>query len=178
MNESIISSRYAKAFFMVGTDHKCLDALETDMELLYATVKENTDFAYVLDNPVIKPLEKIDVMHSLLEKRVHPMTLSLVDTLIKNRREFMLPDVAHQFIGLYNESRGIKHARITSAVGLDENEKKQLQEQLNKLFQADVRMVTEVNPDLIGGFVFRIDDQQYDASLSSRLRQMRKALTV
>jgi F0F1-type ATP synthase delta subunit len=51
-----------------------------------------------------------------------------------------------------------------------------LQQQLNVLFKADVQMVTEENPELIGGFIFRIGDQQYDASLSSGLKRMRKAM--
>ncbi len=176
MNNSIISTRYAKALMMVGEDHQCLDALKADMELLYVTIKETPLFGQVLNNPVVKPLQKLKVMGELLEKRVHPMTLNFINTIIRNRREFLLSDVVRDFIDLYEESKGIKRAHIVSATGLDDASKSNLQGQLNTLFKADVRMTIDVNPDLIGGFVLRVGDQQYDASLLSGLKRMKRQL--
>ncbi len=178
MNNSIISFRYAKALFLVGTDNQCLDALKSDMELLYATVKNNPVFAQMLENPVIKPPQKRKVMSELLGDKVHPMTVNFIHTIIRNRREIMLPDVAHRFIDLYEESKGIKRAHVTTVIDMDDNAKGLLRERLNTLFKADVRITAETNPDLIGGFILRVGDQQYDASLSSSLKRMRKALSA
>ena len=178
MNQSIISTRYAKALMMVGADHQCLETLKIDMELLGVTIKENPLFGQVLDNPVIKPAEKRKVLTELLEKRVHPMTISFINTMIHNRREFLLADVSRNFIDQYDKLKGIKRARVVSATGMSETSKKQLQQQLNVLFKADVQMITEEKPELIGGFIFRVGDQQYDASLSSSLKRMQKELTV
>jgi F-type H+-transporting ATPase subunit delta len=176
MNQSIISTRYAKALMMVGADNQCLDALKVDMELLGVTIKENPLFGQVLDTPIVKPSQKRKVMVELLGKRVHPMTLNFINTMIHNRREFLLADVSRNFIDQYDKLKGIKRARLVSATGMSESSKKQLQQQLNVLFKADVQMITEENPELIGGFIFRIGDQQYDASLSSGLERMRKTL--
>ncbi len=178
MNTGIISFRYAKALFLVGTDHQCLDELKSDMEFLSATVKNNPVFAQMLSNPVIKPPQKRKVMAELLGSRVHPMTINFINVIIRNRREFLLSDVARRFVDLYEESKGIKRAHVTSAVALDDETKKRIREQLNTLFKADVLMTAEVNPDLIGGFIFRVGDQQYDASVSSSLKRMRKTLSV
>ena len=178
MNQSIISTRYAKALIMVGVDNQCLDDLKADMELLTVTIKENPIFRQVLDNPVIKPPQKRGVMTELLEKRVHPLTLSFVNLIVRNRREIMLADVARDFIYLFEKLKGIKRAHVVSAVGMDNPSKQQLLHQLNVLFKADIQMTTEENPSLIGGFILRVDGHQYDASLSSALKQMRKILTV
>ena len=177
MNQSIISTRYAKAMMMVGVDNQCLDALKIDMELLGSTIRENPLFVQALDNPVVKPSQKRKVMDELLEKRVHPMTINLIHIMIRNRREFLLVDVVRDFIDQYEKLKGFKRAYIASAVGMDESSKKRLQQQLNVLYQADVQMTTEENPDLIGGFILRVGDQQYDASLSSGLKRMRETLT-
>jgi len=178
MNQGIISTRYAKALMMVGADNQCLDALKDDMELLRVTIKENPLFGQVLDTPVVKPVQKRKVLTELLEKRVHPMTLNFINTMIRNRREFLLADVSRNFIDQYEKLKGIKRAHLVSATGMNESSKKQLQQQLNVLFKADVQMITEENPELIGGFIFRVGDQQYDASLSSSLKRMRKTLKV
>ena len=178
MNQSIISSRYAKALMMVGVDNQCLDALKIDMELLGVTIRENPLFGQTLDNPVIKPSQKRKIMSALFEKKVHPMTLNLINIMIRNRREFLLGDVVRNFIDVYEKSKGIVRAHVVSATGMDNPSKKQLQQQLNELFKADIQMTIEVNPDLIGGFILRVSDQQYDASVSSGLKRMQKTLTV
>ena len=178
MNQSIISTRYAKSLMKVGDDNRCLDALKDDMELIRATISENPMFRQMVDNPVIKPPQKRRVMAELLEKRVHPMTLNFINLIIHNRRELLLADVARNFIDLYERTKGIKRAHVVSAAGMDNKSKQQMQQQLNILFKADVQMTAETNPDLIGGFILRVGDQQYDASLSSALQRMQKMLKV
>ena len=178
MNQSIISTRYAKALMKVGNEQKCLDALKTDMELIAATISENQLFEQVLDNPVIKPPQKRKVMNELLNKRIQPLTLNFINLIIRNRREILLADIARNFIDQYEKLMGIKRAHVVSASGIDAKAKQRLQKQLNTLFKAKVQMTTEVNPNLIGGFVFRVGDIQYDASLSSSIERMRKTLTV
>jgi len=178
MNQSIISTRYAKALMMVGTENKCLDALKADMELISGTISENQIFNQILDNPVIKPPQKRKVMAELLGKRVHLLTLNFINLIIRNRREIMLVDVARIFIDLYEKSKGIKRAHVISAIDMDNLLKQQLQQQLNVLLKANVQMTAETNPNLIGGFILRMGDQQFDASLSSALERMQKTLKV
>ena len=163
---------------LAGTENQCLDALKADMELISATISENPMFRQILDNPVIKPHEKRQVMADLLEKQVHPLTLSFISLIIRNRRELLLADVARSFINMYEDLKGIKRAYMVSATGMDDSSKQQLQQQLNVLFKANVQMTAETNPDLIGGFILRVGDQQYDASLSSALQRMRKTVIV
>ena len=176
MNHSIIATRYAKALMLVGADNQCLDNLKADMELLSVTIRENPTFRHVLENPVIKHIQKRKVMIELLEKWVHPMTLNFISTLIHNRRDFMLDNIARNFIDLYEKHKGIKRAHVVSATEMGDQSKQQMKQQLSQLFQADFQMTAETNPDLIGGFILRIGDQQYDASLSSGLKRMKKKL--
>ena len=176
MNSSIISIRYAKALLMVGNDNNCLDDMMADMELLGTTISENPMFRQILDNPVVKPPQKRKVMAELLEKRVHPMTLNFINLVIRNRREFILADMARNFIDLCEKAKGIKRAHVVTAFGIDDESKQHLKRQLNALFKADVKITNEVNPGLISGFIFRVGDQQYDASLSSALERMRKVM--
>jgi F-type H+-transporting ATPase subunit delta len=176
MNQSIISTRYAKALMKVGIENKCLDAIEADMELIGAAIGDNPLFRQLLDNPIIKPQQKRKVMAELLEKRTHPLTLNFINVIIHNRREMLLADVARDFVDQYEKLKGIKRAHFVSATGMDDISKQQLKQKLNALFDADVQMTTEVKPEIIGGFILRVGDQQYDASLSSSLERMRKQM--
>jgi F-type H+-transporting ATPase subunit delta len=178
MNQGIISTRYAKALFKVGIENKCLERLKADMELIKYTISENSIFRQVLDNPVIKPPEKRKVMSELLEKWVNTLTLNFINLIIRQRRETLLADVSRDFIDMYEKLKCIKRAHVVSSTSMDDPSKQQLQQQLKVLFKADVQLTAETNPDLIGGFILRVGDQQYDASLSSALKRMRKTLTV
>jgi F-type H+-transporting ATPase subunit delta len=106
------------------------------------------------------------------------LTLQFVNLIVRNRRELLLADIVRNFIDLYEKLKGIKRAHLTSATGIDDSSKQQMQQQLNVLFNADVQLSVETNPDLIGGLILRVGDQQYDASLSSALKRMRKTMTV
>ena len=176
MNQSIIATRYAKSLIMVGNDNNCLEALKTDMELLAVSIGENPVFRNVLENPVIKPPQKRRVMAELLEKRVHPMTLNLINIVIRNRRELLLSDVARNFIDMYEKQMGIKRAHVVSATGMNDRAKQQIQQQLKRIFNADILMTEDEDPSLIGGFILRVGDQQYNASMLSALERMRKKL--
>ncbi|MDR1672380.1 MAG: ATP synthase F1 subunit delta [Bacteroidales bacterium] len=176
MNNSIISGRYAKALIQAGIAQNCLDALRDDTTLLIAAIKENLIFRQILISPVIKPSQKHGVMDELLGKRVHAMTLSFIHVLIKNKRDAMLYDIARRFITLYETYKGIKHACIISATTLDERVKNDLRQKLNTAYQADVQLASEVNANLIGGFILRVDDRRYDASLASGLNRMKQKL--
>ena len=176
MNYSIISVRYAKALILAGSENKCLDELKNDMEFISATIRDNQIFKQLLDNPVVKPPQKRKVMVELLEKRVNPLTLNFINIIIHNRREIMLADIARDFIDLYENKKGIKRAHVVSAVEIEDTSKRQLQHQLNILFQADVHMTAETNPALLGGFVLRTGHQMYDASLATALEKIRKVM--
>ncbi|MDR1666515.1 MAG: ATP synthase F1 subunit delta [Bacteroidales bacterium] len=176
MNSSIISTRYAKALLLVGIEHNCLEKIKDDMDLLYVTINENPVFEQLLDSPVVKPVQKHRVMDELLAKKVHPMTVGFIHVLIKNKRDPMLHDITRRFIRLYETHKGIKHARITSAIALDERIEESLVNKLNELCHARVQLTSEVDSGLIGGFILRVDDRQYDASLASSLQRIKKEM--
>jgi len=177
MNQGIISTRYAKALMMVGAENQCLDAMKVDLELIGTIIHDNQMFRQLLNSPVIKPEKKRKVMNELLEKQVNSsLTLNFISLIIHNRREFLLADIVRDFIDLYEKSKGIKRALVVSAGEIDENAKQQLQRQLNSLFKADVQLTADINPDLIGGFMLRVGDNQYDASLSSGLKRIKKQM--
>ncbi|MDR0814639.1 MAG: ATP synthase F1 subunit delta [Bacteroidales bacterium] len=176
MNTSIISTRYARALILVGIEQNCIEPLNDDITLLRRTLKENPMFGQVLNSPVIKPVQKHKVIDELLAKSVHPMTLSFLHVLIRKKRDIFLDDIARRFTELYEAHKGVKHAHITSSTELDTQVSGGLQKKLNELYHADVQLTSDVNAALIGGFILRVDDRQYDASLASGLKRMKKEL--
>lgn len=175
MNDSKISVRYAKALFGSAAEKGILDEVRKDMLQLQEICKLD-DFDYFLRSPVMKGSQKYKVMNAILRDSVQPLTMALFDLVLKNSRELYLPGVARNFEVQYKKHKGIKSAVLVSATTLDNAIKEKLAKVLKETLDSKIELTAEKNKELIGGFVIRIDDQQYDASVASKLKKIEKQL--
>ena len=175
MNESQISVRYAKALFKSAIDKKILDSVNKDMDLLAETCKLD-DFQYMLELPSLQPSQKIKFISSVFAKKMSDTSLALIHLVIKNKRESYLPGIARNFRDLYRTEKGIRSAELVTALEVDDSTIKSIRELIKKSFDSDVELSASVNEDLIGGFVLKIEDQQYDSSVANNLKRMKKQL--
>lgn len=175
MNESRISVRYSRALFQSALSQKILDRINQDM--LYVkevcSVPEVKEF---LSNPVIRPSKKSEILHTLLAKEMHELTLSLIDLVVKNGREIYLPAIARVFISETKKYKGITESVLTTAVKIDQGVKKQVSDLIEELFKTKVDLKENIDDTIIGGFILRVEDNYIDASVRNKLRKIRKEL--
>ena len=175
MNDSKISVRYAKALFESAAEKGVLDEVRMDMDQVQ-TVCGVSEFQYLLDSPVIKGSQKIGAVKEILENRINPLTLSLLNLVFQNGRENYIPGICRNFIGLYKKHKGISSATIISASTLSKDVVEKIEKVIQSALHSTIELETKEDEELIGGFVIRIEDQQYDASVSSSLKKVRKQL--
>jgi F-type H+-transporting ATPase subunit delta len=84
--------------------------------------------------------------------------------------------ISDQYDNLLDAQRGIKHAVVTTAVAIDETEKSKITTQLEKITGKKVTVKLQVNPNIIGGMVARIEDTLIDGSIRNRLDLLRRDL--
>jgi len=89
-----------------------------------------------------------------------------------------LKEIANEFFNLYNEEKGIIKASVISAKKLSEQEREDILDAIIKATDSQVELKEEVEEDLIGGFVIKMGDKQYDSSIRNQLNQMRKEFTT
>lgn len=175
MNESQISVRYAKALFESAAEHKQLEAVYKDMELL-SDACNLEDFQYILMMPSLQVSQKCKLVDTLFKKQMSELSLSMINLVIKNKREGYLSGIARNFSDLYRKSKGIRSARLVTASPVDGAGMKGISDLIKKAYDADVELSASVDEDVIGGFVLTIEGMQYDASVSSSLRRLKKQL--
>lgn len=175
MNESQISVRYAKALFLSASEQQILDRVNMDMEMLSSTCKQE-EFQYMLVLPTLQPSQKIKLLRSIFEKHFTKISLSLMDLVVKNKRETYLPGIARNFMDLYRKEKGIRAATLVTAQAVDEAAMEGIRNLIRKTYDSEVELSTSVDEDVIGGFVLTIEDMQYDASVASNLRKIKKQL--
>ena len=175
MNESQISVRYAKALFQSASEKQILDQVSGDMELLAEACKLN-DFTYLLEFPSLQASQKEKLVRSMFEKHMSPISLSMILLIIANNREKYLSGIVRNFRDLYRKEKGIRSAELVTAVEVDEAAVSSIRELIRKAYDADVELSTLINKEVIGGFILTIEDMQYDASVSTNLRKLKKEL--
>ncbi len=176
MNDSKIPVRYAKALYSLAVEKKVLDAVHADVDLLFHTTRTVPEFIQMLESPVISTTNKRQLVKEVFGARVNPMTLSFLNLLLTNKREMYLESITRDFLTLYRKNSGTKSAILSSAVALDADTVALFTKAIATRFKAEVELVTEVDTRLIGGFVLQVDDQLIDASVASRLKQLRQEL--
>ncbi len=175
MNDSKISVRYAKALFESAADKGSLDEARKDMLHLQELCKLE-EFQYFLQSPVMKTSHKRKLLDDILENKTHALTSGLLDIVFKNNRELYIPGIARNFEALYKKHNGIKSAVLLSAVAMDDKARIKIEKLLGDSFKARVDLSIEEKKELIGGFVIRVEDQQYDASVANKLKTIKKQL--
>jgi F-type H+-transporting ATPase subunit delta len=176
MNDSKISVRYSRALFQLAIEKNLLDKVSADMEFISQICKME-EVIEVLDSPIIVPSRKTTIIHSILEKNVEKITLTLVDLLIKNGREDHLPAVARVFTDETLKYKGITKTYLTTAVPINDKSRKQITEMISSVFKTKVDLRESIDKDIIGGFVLKVNDNFIDASVRNKLRKIRKELS-
>lgn len=173
MNQSKIGVRYAKAFFEVARDQHLLDVAKTDMEKVAGACRQS-DFKLLLESPVVKTSRKKAILKQIFQNTLNDLTIKFLVMLAHNKREVYLPDIARNFIQQYQTDKGIKAAKVVTATKLDAKTQTRLEQVIAELFKTELELTTETNPDIKGGFILRVGDQQIDASVSSKLKRIKR----
>ena len=104
-------------------------------------------------------------------------TQQLLDLLERNKRINLLEGVAQKYLALYDKYQGKVIATVTTAVPLDAATEKKVLEKAKALSAAEVTLENRVDPSIIGGFILRVGDLEYNAAITQQLEQYKRTLT-
>jgi len=174
MKDARPALRYAKAVLNLAKDTKAETEVNVDMQLIASTISENGDLAVMLKSPVIKASEKKKVLNALFSGKINVISLGLFDLLEENKRMNMLLSIAKQYAIIYDFLKSIQVAKVTTAVPLTKELEAKVLAKIVELTGKKASLENIVNPNVLGGFILRVGDVQYDASISNHLNELRK----
>jgi F-type H+-transporting ATPase subunit delta len=176
MDQSAITVRYAKAFFLTAKEKEKLDKLKTDIELVFEVCQTSSDFILLLESPVVKTSTKASIIGKIFSGKIDELSLKFLQLIVSNKREIHIPGICRNFLDLTRKDQNIKSALLTTASNVSAATLKKVELLLAKELNASVELSTRVNPDILGGLVLRIEDNQYDASVSTQLKKIKQSL--
>jgi len=174
MNYSAIAVRYSKALYALANERKLLDSVHEDMKMLYSVCRNEPEFIRLLEYPVIPSSKKIEIFRILFKDKVKPETFRFLEMVAANRRESYLPAIIHAFIDRYKTGKGIKTVTITTVDPIDDSVRKIIGDEIKRHYNSGVEFIEQQDEKLIGGFILRIEDEQYDASVASQLEKIKR----
>jgi len=176
MNYSNISVRYANALFLTAKENNELDNVKKDIEFILSLFKEMPQLKFVMESPVIKTSDKLNIIKNVFSSRIAELTIKFLNLIVKNKRELQVQNISRNFIDKYKEFKGIKTVTLTTAYKIDEDTKRHLIEKIKKTFDKIIELHENVDTGIIGGFILKIEDQQLDSSVTSKLSRIKRKL--
>jgi F-type H+-transporting ATPase subunit delta len=172
----IYARRYARAVFEIALERKELDKWQADLKKV-AALGQNAAFIALMENPKIGFEKKQKLLAKVLGD-VNPLALNLVYLLTSRGGLKIVGDIADDYQRLLDGYRGIEHAEVVTAVPLDAEEKKRLEEHLGKVVGKKIVLESSVDPSLVGGMIARVGGKLLDGSTHSQLLALKKELAT
>ncbi len=176
MNQSKISVRYAKAFFEIAVEKNMLDTAIADMQLLDNTLSTITEFQEFMQNPLVVPSEKKKIVAELFASRISKEAVDFLNLIIDNKRENCLHTILLNIAEMYKKHVGITSVQVSVASAMSEGQKQEIASIVEKTYNTKAFVTETIDSSLLGGFVLQIDDKLFDASIKTKLANVKKEL--
>lgn len=169
-----VSYRYANSLMQLAEEKGILKKISDDADLIFNTLNASKELRTVLKSPVVKLNDKKNLLSKIFEGKVSGETLSFLSFVTEKNREDILFDIFKEFTALVDKKNGVVKAKVVSAVSLNDESQKKIVENLEKKTNKKVTANYGVDSNLIGGFIVRVEDTVYDASVRQQLNLLRK----
>ena len=169
--------RYAKAILSVATDNQSSDKIQLEMNQIEHAIVSNPALNEALKSPVVKLSEKVGILDKVFNSFSAEMKL-LFQTLAQNKRIDLLEEISLQYKRLYDQLNNKEDATVTTAVPMTPAMEAKVTAKLKILSSKEINLKKIVDETILGGFILRVGDQQYNASVSNQLNELKNKFQI
>jgi len=174
MASSKVANRYAQSFLDTSIEKNILAKVAEDFELVQNTLLKSDELLRAVKSPVIKTETKKSILSEIFGKLISKDSISFIEFTINKGREEILPEILEKFESLKDEYTGFVKVDVITAFSFTEEQKLQLQERFESHLKKKARLTFKVDKSIIGGFIAKVGDTVYNASMAHQLGLLRK----
>lgn len=176
MDIGIIAKRYAKALLDFAQASNAEETVYKEVLQFIESWKMVPQLAQVLGNPLLPASQKEQVICQAASTAVSPTFQKFTALVVAHRRESFMLFIAHSYVSLYRKMKHISIGKLITAVPASKSVAKRLEKMVEaeSAGSVDVILETTTDPNILGGFIFQIDDLRLDASVRSQFDQIKK----
>ena len=165
--------RYSKAILDLANSKGVAEVVSDDMKTIATTINGNLELSTFIQNPTIKVEVKEKALLEVFAGR-NALTKGLFHLLFENKRFEILGAIAVEYGKLSDLANGKELAQVTTAFPMDAALEAQVLAKIATLSDKKITLENIVDPAIIGGFILRIGDKQYNASVYNRLQVLKR----
>ena len=172
MEIGVISVRYARALLKCATEQKIEEKVYQEMQTLAQRYLQVPELRFTIDNPMLAKDKKESLVVTACGGDISPLTKRFISLVLAEDRESTLQFMATSYITLYRKQKNITRGKLITAVAVTPQIEKKMRQKVESRTQGTVEFQTEINPDIIGGFILEYDTYRMDASIQNQLRNI------
>ena len=168
-----IADVYARSLFEVAEEQDMLDPVHDQLGQFADALHANRDMAVFLFSPYFSADEKKDGLRRAVEG-AEPALMNFLEALIERHRMPAIFRIRTRFDELWDDANKLLPVEVTSAVALDPQTVESLGRRIGEQTGNKIELSSQVDPEILGGIVLRVGNFIMDASIRSRLEQLRR----
>ena len=176
MDIGVISVRYARALLKSATDAKIEQQVYAEMQQIAKSYIEVPQLRSTIDNPMLSKDKKEALLLTAAGKEPSPLMKAFVQLVLKEDRESVMQFIANSYVTLYRQQKNVIRGRLITAAAVSPETEQKMRRLVESNTNGTVEFETEVNPDIIGGFILEYDTYRMDASVKTKLNSILNTL--
>ncbi len=178
MKTAKIGKRYAKALFEFAKEKNLVEQIYLDINFITEVYKNSPDLVIALKSPIIKTEKKISILFQIFNNKINNITQKYLEIITQKGRQIELGDILYDYILLYKEFKNIKTALLYTAQKATEEFKNDIILKLSKQLNSTIELVEIIKPELLGGFIIKVDDKAIDTAISSKITKLEQEFLI
>jgi F-type H+-transporting ATPase subunit delta len=168
--------RYGKAILETAHDKGVATEVNNDMSDIVASIAGSAELNDFLMSPTTTSETKESALLEIFSAS-NGVTKSLFRLLLENKRFEILGSIASEYNRMFEEMNGVEKAKVTTAIAMDDALEAKVMSKILEFSNKKVVIENIVDPAIIGGFILRIGDKQYNASVADKLLNLKREMS-
>jgi F-type H+-transporting ATPase subunit delta len=168
-----IAQVYARSLFQVAKEHGVLDEVREQLGQFAQALNDNRELAVFFFSPYFSTEEKKDGLRRLIDG-AESIFMNFLEALLERHRMPAIFRIRTRYEELWDDENQLLEVEVTSAIALDQSTVRSIGDRIGEQTGNKVDLTSVVDPDILGGIILRVGNSILDASIRSRLNQLRK----
>lgn len=173
MLTSKVAKRYAQGLLDFTQESGNTESVFNEMKDIVKIMSQSKDLNQFFSTPIIDARKKEAIALEIF-KDFSPVAKNIIRLIIKQGREAQLKNIAQEFINKVEDIKGTQRISLTSASKLSEQNIQKIIADSKMVNVSNYDLETIIKPDILGGYILRVGDQQIDASVKTQLNSIKK----
>ncbi|HHW03947.1 MAG TPA: F0F1 ATP synthase subunit delta [Thermoanaerobacterales bacterium] len=171
-----VSVPYAEALFSVARKTGKIEEFKNELWMICHIIKTDSKFRHFLTHPEIPKETKKNVIKQSFARKISQEMLNFIFFVIDKSRQDSLQEIFSEYSNLYRKYKERRFAKVYTVVPLTDEEKHELKEKLDELFDIDAVIENILEPAIIGGMMIRMGFQVIDGTIRSELDRIKATI--